>query len=172
MLKVKSEKCKVNSRMKINRNYFLLAFVISCLVGCKPEEIILDPPPSKLEGINGTFTLVEAIQVDPFVIAGDNDLDVTQAFTTDGVPSISFDASAFTYSFNPGGGPNYLGSNGTWAFDNNDYPTLVSMSTGSTQLDLKLLHTIRPQDEHLEVQLERSCGGTVSVIYQFKFARN
>ena len=46
------------------------------------------------------------------------------------------------------------------------------MNDGTAQYDLKLLHTIRPQDEFLEVQYERSCGTTVSVIYQFKFARN
>jgi hypothetical protein len=159
--------------MKLHpKSWPLIITLLTLFAACKPEEIILDPPPSKLEGINGTFTLVEALQVDPFVIGGDNDLDVTQVFTTDGVPTLSFNSTNFTYTFNPGGGPDYLGGTGTWAFDNNDYPTLIAMNNGSAQLDLKLLHTIRPQDEHLEVQYERACGGTTSVIYQFKFARN
>jgi hypothetical protein len=153
-------------------SWALLLTLTLLLAACKPEEIILDPPPSKLEGINGTFTLVNATQVDPFVIGSNNKLDITTVFTTDGVPSLTFNSGNFTYIFNPGGGPNYLGSNGTWAFDNNDYPTRIAMNPGGTQFDLKLLHTIRPQDEHLEVQFERACGGTTAVIYQFKFARN
>lgn len=72
--------------------------------------------------------------------------------------------------FVPQDGPNYLGNAGSWAFDNVDHPTLITMNDGTAQYDLKLLHTIR-QDEFLEVQYERS-GTTVSVIYQFKFARN
>lgn len=142
------------------------------LAACKPEDIVLDPPGSKLDGINGTFTLAEVIQVDPFVIGSGNSLDITGAFTSGTVPSITFNSTALSYTFAPGDGPNYLGASGTWAFDNDDYPTLISMNDGTAQYDLKLLHTIRPQDEHLEVQYERSCGGTVSVIYQFKFARN
>lgn len=142
------------------------------LAACKPEDLILDPPGSKLDGINGTFTLSEVIQVDPFVIGSGNSLDITSVFTGGGTPSISFNSSALTYTFVPQNGPNYLGNSGSWAFDNDDYPTLITMNDGTAQYDLKLLHTIRPQDEFLEVQYERSCGTTVSVIYQFKFARN
>ena len=156
---------------KIKIYMFLLLAALS-FAGCKPEEIVLDPPPSKLEGINGTFTLSSVTQVDPFVIGSGNSLDVTSAFTKGTVPSITFNSSTFDFTFNPGDAPNYLGSNGTWAFDNNDYPTLIAMNDGTSQYDLKLLHTIRPQDKYLEVQFERSCDGTVSVIYQFKFARN
>lgn len=152
--------------------YMLLLLTAILMAGCKPEEIVLNPPPSKLEGINGTFTLNSVTQIDPFVIGSGNSLDITSAFTKGAVPSITFNSSSFAFTFNPGDAPNYLGAAGTWAFDNNDYPTLIAMNDGTNQYDLKLLHTIRPQDEYLEVQFERSCGGTVSVIYQFKFARN
>lgn len=158
-------------KVKIQHWAFLLLLTAG-LAACKPEDLVLDPPPSKLDGIHGTFTLAEAIQVDPFVIGSGNSLDVTSAFSGSSAPTISFDATAFTFTYTAGGGPNYLGASGTWAFDSNEYPTLIAMNDGTAQYDLKLLHTIRPQDEYLQVQYERSCSGTVSVIYQFKFARN
>lgn len=159
--------------MKVNIKYWTLMLLLAAgIAACKPEDIVLDPAPSKLEGINGSFTLSEAIQVDPFVIGNGNSLDVTKAFTGGNAPSITFNSGAFTYTYSAGDGPDYLGAAGTWAFDNNDYPTLISMNDGVSQYDLKLLHTIRPQDEYLQVQYERGCSGTVSVIYQFKFARN
>jgi hypothetical protein len=159
--------------MKGNFKYWMLLLLLTATVaGCKPEEIVLDPPPSKLDGINGTFTLAEVVQIDPFVIGGGNSLDVTSVYTSGAAPSITFVASDHTFTFDPGDGPDYLGSAGTWAFDNDDYPTLISMDNGTATYDLPLLHTIRPQDEFLQFEFARSCGGTVTVKYQFKFARN
>ncbi|HEX2898896.1 MAG TPA: hypothetical protein VHS96_04170, partial [Bacteroidia bacterium] len=77
------------------------------LAACKPEDIVLDPPGSKLDGINGTFTLAEVIQVDPFVIGSGNSLDITGAFTSGTIPSITFNSTALSYTFTPGDGPNY-----------------------------------------------------------------
>ncbi len=150
----------------------LLLLIVMGMTACKQEELVLDPPGSKLEGINDSFTLTEVIQVDPFVIGSGNSFDVTSVFTSGTAPTIAFNSTDFTFTFTAGDGPNYLGSAGTWTFDNNEYPTRINMNDGSTQYILKLLRTIRPQDEALEVQYERSCGGDVSVIYQFKFSRS
>lgn len=151
----------------------LLLLMVMGLAACKHEELVLDPPPSKLDGINDDFALTEVIQVDPLVIGSANTFDVTRVFTTGGTPVIKFNSADRTYTFTPGAAtdPNYLGTSGTWAFDNNDYPTLIRMNDGTSQYDLTLLHTIRPQDEYLEVQYSRSCGGSATVQYQFKFAR-
>lgn len=150
----------------------LLLLVVLSFTACKPDELVLDPPGSKLDGINAKFTLSEVIQIDPFVIGSGNSYNVTSVFTKGAVPTITFDSKAFTYSYVAGDAPNYLGASGTWTFDNNDYPTLINMNDGSSQYVLKLLHTIRPQDEFLEVEYGRSCGSDVTVIYQFKFARS
>jgi hypothetical protein len=150
----------------------LLAGLAFALTACKPEEIILDPPPSKLEGINGTFTLEEVIQVDLSVLGGDNSLDVTSVFSQGNRPSITFNSSDFTYTYSAGDGPDYIGTNGSWAFDNNEYPTLINMNYAGSSYELKLLHTIRPQDAYLEVSYARTCGGSETVVYEFKFARN
>lgn len=50
------------------------------LAACKPEDG-LGLLGSKLDGINGTFTLSEVIQIDPFVIGSGNSLDITSVFT-------------------------------------------------------------------------------------------
>ncbi len=159
-------------KFKHIQNWSLLLLVVLAISACKPDELVLDPAPSKLEGIHGTFSLSEVIQVDPLILTGDNTLDVTSAFKTGATPTITFDSDAFTFTFVAGDGPDYLGAGGTWAFDNNDYPTQINMDNGQGQYVLKLRRTIRPQDEALEVDLERGCGGSPTLVYQFKFARN
>ena len=159
-------------KLKNIQHWSLLLLLVFLVSACKPEELILEPAPSKLEGINGTFSLAEVIQIDPLILGDGNSLDVTRIFMTGTTPSITFNSDAFTFTFVPGDGPDYLGAGGTWAFDNNDYPTQINMDNGQGPYVLKLRHTIRPQDLYLEVDYERSCGGNPTVIYQFKFARN
>lgn len=149
----------------------LLLLMVGGLAACKHEDLVLDPPASKLDGINDDFSLVEVVQLDPQILGGGNTYDVTKVYTTGVAPVIAFKSADFTYTYAAGNAPNYLGASGTWSFDNNDYPTLIHMNDGTSQFDLTLLHTIRPQDEFLEVQYARSCGSTVAIIYQFKFAR-
>lgn len=160
--------------MKFKSIPYLLAFTALALVmsACKPEKLVLDPAPSKLEGINGTFTLVKVVQVDENAAPGTTDeLDVTAAYLGTTAPSITFNSSALTFTYNAGTSPDFIGASGTWAFDDVDFPTKVVMNNG-TQYDLGLLHTIRPQDEFLEVELVRSCGGSAALRYQYKFQRN
>jgi hypothetical protein len=153
---------------------YLLAFTALALMlsACKPEKLVLDPAPSKLEGINGTFTLVQVIQVDENAAPGTTDeLNVSDAFIGTDAPSITFNSSALTFTYNAGTSPDFIGASGTWAFDDVDFPSKVVMNNGA-QYDLNLLHTIRPQDEFLQVELLRSCGGSTTLRYQYKFQRN
>lgn len=139
---------------------------------CKPERLVLDPAPSKLDGIQGTFTLVEVVQVDDNAAPGTTDeMDVSKAFIGTTPATISFNSEAFTFTYNTGSSPDFLGASGQWAFDDNDYPTKIMMDNG-VQYELQLLHTIRPQDAYLQVELQRSCNGAESVKYRYKFQRN
>jgi Domain of unknown function (DUF5004) len=158
---------------RISFKYLLAMTALAMMLSaCKPEKLVLDPAPSKLEGINGTFTLVQVVQVDENAAPGTTDeLNVSTAFIGTDAPSITFNSSAKTFTYNTGTSPDYLGASGTWAFDDDDYPSKVVMNNG-TQYDLNLLHTIRPQDEFLEVELTRSCGGAATLRYQYKFQRN
>jgi hypothetical protein len=143
-----------------------LALVVA---GCKPESPVLDPAPSKLEGINDTFTLVEVMQVDYNGI-GLTELDVSGIFIGSTPATIAFNSGDKTFTYNTGTSLDFLGSGGSWAFDNDDYPTKLMMTSGADQYDLVLVRTIRPQEQFLEVELTRPCGGATG--YRYKFARN
>ena len=159
-------------KFKAYKTLFAIGALALVLSACKPEAIVLGPEPSKLDGINDTFTLVEVTQVDENARPGSTkSMDVSAAFSSGTAATITFNSAAHTFSYSPGNAPDYIGADGTWQFDNDDYPTKVTLTNG-TVFDLRLLHTIRPQDEFLEVELTRTCGGDASVSYRYKFQRN
>ena len=159
--------------MKIKAKYLLLLLLTGVLVFSSCEERrTLDPAPSKLEGINDTFTLTTVVQVDQITSEFDNTLDVSSAFIGTNPSTITFNSEDFTWNYEPGDSPDYLGAGGSWSFDDNEFPTLISVNNGGTTFDLTLLRTIRPQDQTLEFQLDKSCGTTPTVSYQYTFTRN
>ena len=148
----------------------LVLAVLVGLTGCKKEEYILDPAPSKLEGINGTFSLARVMQVDHLTFDVNNSLDVSTVFVGSTPARISFDSDAGTFTYQTGSSIDFIGAAGTWAFDNNDYPTKISMDNGTDTYEVSLIRTIRPQD-NLEFQLDRMCGGQLIFSYQYYFER-
>lgn len=150
-----------------------------CMVGivtlnsCKdrPE---LDEPGSKLEGINATWEMVEVMQVDIASLA-QKPLDVSKAFVGTNPMKIKFNASDFTYTVTKGSAPNYFGASGKWAFDDNEFPTKITLTTnlGETK-DLPLVRTIRPVDAYLNFSYSRTCANEDApyISYQFKFIRS
>lgn len=158
--------------MKITLQSFLLMLTIGLvLAGCKPEELVLDPAPTKLDGINDTFTLVEVTQIDNNATPGTTEsLDVSDVFIGSNPATITFSSADRTFSYSTGSSLDFLGASGSWLFDNDDYPTKIEMNNGSAVYDLVLVRTIRPQDPFLEVEMTRGCGGGFA--YQYKFQRN
>ncbi len=157
----------------MKRSYIFLALLLGMLTsmtGCK-EEYVLDPAPSKLEGINGTFTLTEVMQIDPNTFGDLTSLDVTSVFVGTTPAKITFNSDAGTFTYDTGTSIDFIGASGTWAFDNDEYPTKISMDASGVTYDLALVNTIRPAD-NLAFQLDRSCGGAVTSSYQYTFARN
>lgn len=139
---------------------------------CKKKDYVLDPAPSKLEGIDGTFVLSQVNQVDQKTLSVDNTLDVSAVFIGNNPAQISFNSTDMTFTYTPGSTIDFIGASGTWAFDDNEYPSLISMNSTTGQFDLSLLRTIRPSDQTLEVQLDRMCRGEVTSSYQYVFSRN
>lgn len=160
--------------MKNTAKYLVLLLLagLVTMTACKKEDLVLDPPGSKLEGINDTFTLTSVVQVDQLTTSFDNTLDVSSAFIGTDPATLTYKSSDFTWTYEPGDSPDYLGPSGSWSFDDNDYPTMISMVQGANTFDLTLLRTIRPQDQTLEFQLDRSCSGGPNVSYQYTFTRN
>jgi hypothetical protein len=145
---------------------FLLVTVIG---GCKKKNRDLEGPSSKLEGIQDVWVLDQVQQLDP----SNKDLiiDVTDAFKDSTPIELDVNSSDFSYAFNRSN-PLFLGTSGTWKFDDNQFPTQIEMSGDAGVETVKLLQTIRTVDPKLRIQLTRYCGGgTTSTIYQFSFTR-
>lgn len=153
------------------KNIFITAAaaLLMILPACKKNNRELNDASSKLEGIQDVWVLNEVKQFDP--ANKDLVLDVTDVFK--GATPIELDVNSkdFTYAFNQPD-PLFLGSSGTWKFDDNNFPTQIEMTGNAGVQTVKLLRTIRTVDQKLSIQLTRYCGGgKPSTIYQFSFVR-
>ncbi|MGB0424692.1 MAG: hypothetical protein ACPGED_10220, partial [Flavobacteriales bacterium] len=81
-----------------------------------------------------------------------------------------------SYSVEITNGKNFFEDEGTWSFDNNEYPSALLLETGTDVMQFDLSNVVRPFDNTLSIQLDKSCidgGGetTETVIYIFNFNR-
>jgi hypothetical protein len=156
--------------MKTITQIAALSFLFITIVGgCKKKSRDLEGPSSKLEGIQDVWVLDQVQQLDP----SNKDLviDVTDVFKDSTPIELDVKSSDFSYAFNRSN-PLFLGTSGTWKFDDNQFPTEIEMSGDAGVETVKLLQTIRTVDPKLKIQLTRNCGGgTISTIYQFSFTR-
>lgn len=150
----------------------LFALGVFTLNSCKKERLELEPPSSKLEGINATWKLIEVIQVDE-ADALFPEMEVSEAFIGEDGLEITFNSNDFSYSVRAGESPNYFGTSGTWAFDDNEFPTLISISHDGKTENLNLLRTVRTVDKTLEFRYYRQCAdaGKNVVSYKMVFER-
>jgi dolichyl-phosphate-mannose--protein O-mannosyl transferase len=145
-----------------------LVVFMSLFSGCK-EDPKLYPESSKLEGINATWVLTKVSQIDP--TNKEEILDVSFVFTEGEPIELTINSTDFTYQFN-NGNPLYMGNSGTWAFDDNNYPTKIKIIHDLKSEEVKLLRSIRTVDQTLSIALDRSCdGGTITTTYQYEFKR-
>lgn len=161
----------------------MLAIVgIAFIVACKPRtEGELGEPFSKIEGISGTWELARFIQKDlnnPIK----EERDLSQFYIKENITPLrlTFDGNDLTYSIAIETGRNYFGEGGTWAFDDNDYPSFIFLTTTidgvETVLEFELGSMVRSFDNTLLIELGRGCNlGTAdeipTVIYRFEFTR-
>lgn len=150
---------------------FSLALVLLVL-GCKPERATLGPPSSKLEGINDSFVLEKVIQVD-MADALAPELDITDAYLGANPMVITFNSTDFTWNITENDSPNFMGASGSWAFDDNEYPTLINLTDGSSGITqvLPLDATIRETDNLLKFTFSKGCGSDITVGYKYEFRR-
>jgi hypothetical protein len=144
-------------------SYISLIIVVlaaTLLSQCK-KTYTLDPPPSKIEGLSGDWSLISVFQVDE-VSLSKAERDLTEFYIAPdsaNVMQVNFNADNFTFFFSMGSiGRNYLPASGTWSFDNNDYPQYIYLEDelGITTT-LKLQGPTRPQDSLLKFSFQRSC---------------
>ena len=160
--------------MQLMKNILKMAAVGIMLIftaqACRKKSTDMYDASSKLEGIQDVWVLNDVKQFDPS--NKDLTIDVTDAFT--GATPIELDIhskDSATFTFNQAN-PLFLGTKGTWRFDDNNFPTQIEMTGDAGIQTVKLLQTVRTVDQILSIQLTRYCGGgTPSTIYQFNFVR-
>ncbi len=159
-----------------------IILLISCIAigfaSCKPEvKGELGDVPSKMEGIRGTWEVSGFKQQDPNNAIRE-ERDLSEFYVVDGQTPyrLSFNTDSMTFSVAPGPGKNFFGTGGSWAFDNNDYPTKMFLYTPSDTIEALLGSTVRPTDNKLEIQFESAChqaGGAklITSVYTLIFNR-
>ncbi|MEQ9009148.1 MAG: hypothetical protein RLP12_14795, partial [Ekhidna sp.] len=77
-----------------------------------------------------------------------------------------FTGETFTYSH--GSGPNFLDNSGSWAFDDDEFPTSVILNNS---IELKLKEPVRQYSDTLILAVERKCEEKTISSYEYYFKR-
>lgn len=157
----------------------LLFVAISVIIfSCTDDDIPPQGEPfSQVIGIQDDWTLVSVKQVDELTGSADNTIDVTSMLVGSSPATITFTAS--DYTADAGSSKIFFPMNGQWAFDDNQYPTKITLSSGGEQAVLTMNAPVRENvDQTLNFKFTRSIGncttledgktGAVGYIYEFK----
>jgi hypothetical protein len=162
-----------------NIHFLLLGFILLAAFGCKTDPPELGEPFSKIEGIADDWELIELHQVDLLTKNDDNSIDLSDMFIGGTPAKLSF-STDFSYTGSANSSKMYFPTAGTWAFDNNDYPSQLFITSGGETVTLELLAPVRERvDPYLHVRYVRPFNGcappevstTGAVAYDYKFER-
>ena len=153
----------------------LALLVVLLAAGCREKrDLVLGEPFSKLEGINGAWRLSQVEQIGLKEGSKQWGFDLTSAVVGADPATISFNSADLTFAYSPNGSRDLLKlTGGSWAFDDVEYPTMVSLDdAAATDLDLKLLAAIRIIDDRLKLRLVRpDCDNGWVLAYNLIFER-
>jgi hypothetical protein len=143
----------------------LILFVIS---GCKKEFADVGDYPSKVEAMAGTWKAGKVIQVDYDALEKGENLyqwdvsssfnltDFTIAFKSDGTFQITGTAHNFAKI-----------SSGSWAFDNNAFPSKILLTNAGTNDAFALLAPPRTGFDMCTISYDRMSNGKKIIGYQY-----
>jgi hypothetical protein len=143
----------------MKKTIIVISFIAIAIASCKPEvKGELGEVPSKMEGIRGTWEVSGFKQQDPNNAIRE-ERDLSEFYVVDGLTPyrLKFNTDSMTFSVTPGPGKNFFGAGGSWAFDNNEYPTKMFLYTPADTIEALLGSAVRPSDNKLEIQFESSC---------------
>jgi hypothetical protein len=150
----------------------IMILIASCsmLMACKKDRPELQPPASKMVGIQDDWQLSKVIQFDEIT---QRELDVSSVYIGTDPMKVNFKVTPTdtVYSVIAGSSANYLGTAGKWKFDNTEYPTKVIINYDGNEYNLPLLRTIREGDPTLEIKYTKVCRGRNVVSYKYIFTR-
>lgn len=161
--------------------YIILLFTISVVVySCKTDTPEIGEPFSKIEGLSDDWELIQLKHTDILSKVDENFVDLSASFIGVTPMRMSF-KNDFTFSIAPGSSFNkFPMTNGTWAFDDNDFPTQVRLTGNGETIELQLLEPVREKVDpffHFEwlrkyqedcKPLEADTEGQLSYTYKFE----
>lgn len=149
----------------------LILTIQVALVSCKKERPELEPAGSNVEGIQDDWTLSKVVQFDEITL---KELDVSSVYIGSDPMKMNFKIAGndTTYTVVKGSSINYLGSSGTWSFDDFEFPTKLILKIAGNDNYMPLLRTVRPTSQSLEFKFTKICGGKKVVSYKYSFKRS
>lgn len=163
----------------MNKKIVIASLAIAALLhSCKPElKGSLGEPADKIEGMEGNWELSSFIQQDPNNPIKE-ERDLSEFYVVDGQTPYTLNFSTDkSYQVIEGPGRNYFGTGGTWAFDNDEFPTMLFLYSPADTLELELGNVVRPSDTKLGMELTSFCEDgvtgerTTTAVYKFIFTR-
>ncbi len=153
------------------KKLIIIISIIQLTIGsCKEDRPELPPAGSKVEGIQDDWSLFKVMQYDEI---SQKELDVSSVYIGADPMKMNFkiEGQDTLYTITTGSSINYLGNNGTWRFDDNEFPTTLTINFDGNDHILKLNRTVRPQDQTLEFKFSKVCSGKRVVSYNYTFKR-
>lgn len=166
-------------KLILNKSALLLLCLGLCLSACQPDDIPpIGEPLSQVRGINGKWRLTNVVQVDELKTGSGNRLDVSDVLLGAQPAVIEFNSNDFKFEVTPGSSKIYFPISGTWAFDDNDFPTVINLTVHNAAYPLQMFSPVREfVDNTMRVKYIRPfCPGVsvdgktgaVSYIYTFE----
>lgn len=166
--------------MKINQlNILLVLLALLFLISsCKEDSKPIGDPLSQINGIVDTWRLNNVNQVDELNDKSNNFIDVSTIMMGSDAAEITFNADK-SFTLNPGTIRNFFPIDGSWAFDDDDYPSQIILTDTNGETILDMLSPVRENvDNRLEVKYIRpinDCadleGKRGAISYEYYFER-
>lgn len=140
---------------------------------CKPEPYDeIGPRYDLATGITGEWEITRVEGVD-LTLPVPETRDISDFFTAATNPlGLSFDAGSDMYTvINPQTPGNIFGQGGTFAFDDEEFPTRLSLYSSNDTIQVDLLNMVREIDPEMGLSYTRSACGTEYFRYQYTFKR-
>lgn len=152
---------------------FILA--LAFMAACKPEAYKeIGPKYDLATGITGSWE-VQMVEGVDLTLPVPEARDLSDFYTSAPEPiGLTFDAASGMYTVvNPGTAGNIFGQGGTFAFDDPEFPTLLSLYDSSNDtIVVNLLNMVREIDPNMGLSYTRSACGTNYFRYNYTFKRN
>ncbi|MBI1316465.1 hypothetical protein GC167_06350 [bacterium] len=142
------------------------------LAACQPDPFKeIGPDYSLVEGITGTWMLSGMDLTDETQPVPETQ-DVGNPFLSDPM-TVQFDYNAGTYQVtDPGYGSDWIGNVGSFAFNNAEFPSAMSLyPTGGDTILVELTQMVRSIDVEMGFKLRSDLCGDANLTYTYSFSR-